>query len=133
MVALFSTFALVLSSMASVGTDVAAQMHEAASWPIHVVNGAVTLGSVFLALHFGRSKDKMTMERDRITSEAMGRVADGLIAMRDAMNSRNNDVRTELVRLSAVIGEHFHGRRATDNSTQSQMKGPEHEQPQPTV
>ena len=90
--ALSSTGTLVLTSMASADAvadsgTVAQAMQSAASWPLHVVLGAVALGSVWMCLSFSRQKDLMSFERDKLNAQAIGRVADALIALRDEQHN----------------------------------------------
>jgi len=66
---------------------VAQAMQSAASWPLHVVLGAVALGSVWMCLSFSRQKDLMSFERDKLNAQAIGRVADALIALRDEQHN----------------------------------------------
>ena len=87
-IALLSTLLLATAGAAANGEEVSRTAHEVAAWPIHVVLGSVALGSVWLSMHFGWRNNKLAFERDRINSEAIGKVTEAMLAMRDVEMKR---------------------------------------------
>jgi hypothetical protein len=138
LLALAITAVLATAGLASEtpSTTSAQVAHEVATWPIHVALSAVAIASVWMSQHFGQKKDELAFERDKMNAQAMGKLTDAMIALRDVEAKRHSEEaqrQQDLARLSAAIEGRPCLCGTTDKSTQSHRKGTNHEQPQPTV
>lgn len=70
------------------GDEASKVAREMSSWPLHVVLGVVSVGSVWLSMAYGAKAGRLALDRDRMNSETVAKLADSILAMRDVEMQR---------------------------------------------
>lgn len=61
---------------------------EMSSWPLHVVLGVVSIGSVWLSMAYTAKASRLSLERDRMNAATVEKIADSMLSLRDVEMER---------------------------------------------